>query len=113
MRRPKFTGSILILLVLFFLGIFAIYNLPPVQERLDWRFAELFARFKYALSPPEQIVFVPDEESMLLTQTVSPRSSPPVSVSVTGTQIPPTKQSAASPINELTPIPKNINRRRG
>lgn len=38
-----------------------IYNLPPVQDRLGWRVAELVARAKYALWPPEQEVFVPQE----------------------------------------------------
>jgi len=108
MRRPKFTGFILILLIVFLLGIPAVYNLPPVQERLGWRFAELFARFKYALSPPEQIVFVPEEESTLPTQTVPPRSSPPIPVSATSTQIPSITQPADSPIIAVTPIPKSV-----
>ena len=106
MRRPKFTGSILILLIAFLLWIPAVYNLPPVQEQLGWRAAELLARFKYALSPPEQIVFVPEEKSSLPTQTVSPRSSPPVHVSVTSTQIPSIKQPTASHTTAL-PIPKS------
>jgi tetratricopeptide (TPR) repeat protein len=109
MRRPKFTGSILILLIVFLLGVPAIYNLPPVQERLGWRVAELFARFKYALSPPEQIVFVPEEESLLSTQTASPQATPPAPLSVTTTQAPTTKKPVSSPTSPaLTPIPKNI-----
>src|SRR3990172_884906 len=109
MRRRKFTGSILILLIAFLLGIPAVYNLPPVQERLGWRFAELFARFKYALSPPGQIIFVPEKESMLPTQKVSPSSTTPVPFSVTTKQVPSTEQPAASPTSSaLTPIPKSI-----
>ncbi len=108
MRRRKLAGSTLILLIIFLLGISGIYNLPPVQERLNWGLAELLARFKYALAPPEQVVFVPVEENTLLTQTVLPRSSPPVRVSVTATQIPSIKQPAASPTTALTPIPKSI-----
>ncbi|MDP2776871.1 MAG: C39 family peptidase [Anaerolineales bacterium] len=109
MRRPKFAGSILILLIVFLLGIPAIYNLPPVQERLGWRVAELFARFKYALSPPEQIVFVPEEDSMLSPQTASSRSTPPAPLSATTTQTPTAKQPASSPASPaLTSIPKNI-----
>src|SRR3972149_2401109 len=105
MRRPKFAGSILILLIVFLLGIPAIYNLPPVQERLGWRVAELFARFKYALSPPELIVFVPEEGSLLLTETASPQSTPPASLSITITQIPSNKQPASfpTPTTTLTP----------
>ena len=88
MRRPKFAGSILILLIVFLLGMPAIYNLPPVKERLGWRVAELFARFKYALSPPEQIVFLPEEDSMLSPQTASSQSTPPTLLSDTTTQAP-------------------------
>jgi len=95
---------------MFLLEIPAVYNLPPVQERLGWRVAELFARFKYGLSPPEQIVFIPEEESRLPTQKASPRSSPLFPFSVTTTQFPSTKQPAASltPTTTLTPTPKSI-----
>lgn len=109
MRRPKFSGSILILLIVFLLGIPAIYNLPPVQERLGWRVAELFARFKYALSPPEQIVFVPGEDSMLSPQTASSQSTLPAPLSATTTQAPTAKQPASSPASPaLTSIPKYL-----
>src|SRR3990172_7593890 len=109
MRRRKFTGSILILLIAFLLGIPAVYNLPPVQERLGWRFAELFARFKYALSPPEQIVFVPEEESTLPTQTVSPQSSLGIPLFITATPIAATNPvSSPAPTKTFTPIPEGI-----
>jgi hypothetical protein len=36
-----------------------LYNLPPVQNRLAWRLDELQAKIKYAISPPEKVVFVP------------------------------------------------------
>jgi tetratricopeptide (TPR) repeat protein len=108
MRRPKLTSLILILLSVFLLGIPAVYNLPAFQARLGWRVAELFARFKYALSPPEQIVFVPVEGNALPTQTIPPRSSPPIPLSATSTQIPSIKQPVASPTIALTRIPKSI-----
>jgi peptidase C39-like protein len=40
-----------------------IYNLPPVKNRLEWRLDELQARIKYAISPPEQTVFVPSGQA--------------------------------------------------
>src|SRR3972149_3795775 len=42
-----------------------------IQERVGWRVAELMARVKYALSPPEDVVFVPDEDAILPTKTVT------------------------------------------
>ena len=101
MRNRRFTGSIL--LIVFFVGASAIYNLPPVRERLDWRVAELFARFKYALSPPEQAVFIPEEESIVATQTASPQI--PITATPTLTTEP---VSSPTPTKTLTPIPDDI-----
>jgi len=71
-KKPKFLLSFFIVA---FLGIFAIYNLLPVPDWVGWRVAELVARIKYALSPPEQVVFVPQEESALTTRVVPSISS--------------------------------------
>ena len=108
MKSFKKIGLWLAFSIILLLSVFAIYNLPPVQERLGWRVAEITARIKYSLSPPEQVVFIP--ENILLTQTISPRSSPPVPFSATATQIPSTKQPFASPTSTaiLKPIPKSI-----
>jgi hypothetical protein len=108
MKSFKKIGPWLAFSILLLLIAFVIYNLPPVQERLGWRVDELTARIKYALSPPEQVVFIPKEEHILLTQTVSPRSSPSVPLSATATQIPSTKQPFTSPTAILKPIPKSI-----
>ena len=39
------------------------YNLPFVRSRLDWRITEWRAKIKYALSPPEQVVFQPRQQA--------------------------------------------------
>ncbi len=101
------TRYILFFVIALLIGIPAIYNLPPVQERLGWRVAELMARFKYALSPPEQIVFVPEENDRLATPTKSTQSSTQVS-SVIGTSTPSAKTLSPSPAATLKPIPTNI-----
>lgn len=41
----------------------AIYFIPPVHDRLAWRFEELYSRIQYALNPPEKVVFVPQGEA--------------------------------------------------
>ena len=66
-KRSKFLLSFFIVT---FLGIVAVYNLPPVQDRVGWRVAELMAHVKYAISPPEEVVFVPQEKTNLSTRTV-------------------------------------------
>jgi hypothetical protein len=91
--------------VLLFLGLFAllIYNLPPVRERLDWRLIELRAQIKYAISPPSESVFIPQEQSSYEKMAfVSP--SPTSIPSSTPT---PTKEvqslASPSPFPSLTP----------
>jgi len=104
MKRPKFSSCILILLIVFFLGIPAIYSLPGVHERVDWRVAELMARIKYALSPPEDVIFVPEEDAISPTETVT-RSTPLPTNSTPGT---PSNLPQPTPTQTLTPIPKSI-----
>ena len=102
------TRYILFFVIASLIGIPAVYNLPPVQERVGWRVAELMARFKYALSPPEQIIFVPGEEELLATPTISPQSSTPIPFSITSTQTSATKQPVSSPTATLKPVPEDI-----
>jgi hypothetical protein len=65
---------------IFFLFLVAgvvIYNLPPIKNRLGWRLDEFKATIKYAFSPPEQVVFVPQEQkSQSVVITMPPRSTP-------------------------------------
>jgi len=93
---------ILFILIVVLIGIPVIYNLPPVQERVGWRVAELFARFKYAISPPEQMVFIPEKHNLLATSPVPAVTAP--------TKIPTNSMPVASPIPTATlkPLPQNI-----
>jgi hypothetical protein len=100
----------LLILVAFLIGIPLIYNLPPVQDRLGWRVAELMARVKYAVSPPEQIVFVPAESDVLATPTPAPQISPDVLPSIAPTRILSSEGPVSPPVPTATlkPIPKSI-----
>lgn len=60
MRRRAWR-LIIVLPSLFVMGIL-FYNLPPVKSRLAWRVDELRAQIKYALAPPEQAIFVPQQQ---------------------------------------------------
>ncbi len=100
MKRSRY---ILFFLIVFLIGIPVIYNLPPVQERLGWRVAEVLARIKYTFSPPEQAVFIPEKENILPTQT-APLQPSPLPVLLTAT--PPV--SSFIPTKTLTPIPDRI-----
>jgi hypothetical protein len=106
-KKPKFLLSIFIVA---FLGIFAIYNLPPVQDRVGWRVAELLARIKYAISPPEEVVFVPQEKAILSTQTVPVTPTLATAATSTTAAITPsaTPDLSDTPTRTPTPIPQSI-----
>lgn len=105
----KTRSRLLIFLILFVIGLPFVYNLPPIQERFGWRVAELAARFKYALSPPEKIVFVPQGNDIWATPLVSPQSGLPTLPSIASTATPSNAPSASpSPIAILMPIPKSV-----
>ncbi|MHB8776605.1 MAG: C39 family peptidase [Anaerolineales bacterium] len=104
MKRPKFSRSLLIILIVLILGIPAIYNLPAVQERVGWRVAELMARIKYAVSPPEEVIFVPEGDAISPTKTVV-QSTP---VLTNSTSDAPSNLPQPTPTQTLTPIPKSI-----
>jgi hypothetical protein len=51
---------LLVIPVLCLAGI-ALYNLPPLHNRLAWRVEGFRTQIRYALNPPDQAVFVPQE----------------------------------------------------
>ena len=104
MKRHKFSKSILIFLIVFILGIPAIYSLPAVQERVGWRVAELVARIKYAVSPPEEVIFVPEGDAISPTKTVV--QSTPLPTNSTPDAL--SNLPQPTPTQTLTPIPKSI-----
>ncbi len=91
---------------LIILGALA-YNVPFVQDRLGWRIAELRARIKYAVSPPEEAVFEPNPtlvamvDSTLESLTPSPTASPTSGPTATPTLLP-------TPTPEPTPLPSAL-----
>jgi tetratricopeptide (TPR) repeat protein len=97
----------LLFLFAFLIGIPIVYNLPPVRERLGWRVAELMAQLKYAISPPEQIVFVPEESSLLVTPTPRLSTTAPSSNATTRVPSSETSVSTPSPTATLMPLPPN------
>ncbi len=104
-----------ILLGLFALAVLGvvIYSLPPVRARLDWRISEWKAQLKYALAPPEQAVFVPEQQEAFPTPTFLPSHTPtPSPVPVTpiatfpgSTHTPPPTHI---PTQTPTPLPESV-----
>jgi len=104
--RRLFFAALIILPILCLLSI-AAYNIPAVETRLAPRIDQLRTRIVYALNPPEEAVFVPQEQEQqvtLPTQTVT-LPAPTPTATVTPTQEGPTNTPAPSPTPTITPSP--------
>lgn len=92
--------------VVLFLGM-VIYQKPFVQERLGWRVSDLRSRVQYALSPPDQAVFTPDQTlsaavaATLAAHTPSPTATLPAGPTATPA---PSQPPTATP----SPIPEAV-----
>ena len=69
---------------------FLIYNLPPVHDRLAWRVDNLQVQIRRMINPPEEVVFVPQEQVDAI-------------VNATMTALAPT--ASATPALTATPLP--------
>lgn len=73
-----------------------------VQQKLGWRLAELRGRLQYALSPPDQALFTPNQTlaavvaATLEAYTPSPTAAPELNPAIT---------PSATPVPTATPLP--------
>jgi hypothetical protein len=132
-RRPFYL--LLVIPVLCLAGI-ALYNFPPLHNRLAWRVDGFRTQIRYALNPPDQAVFVPQEplaeESLALeplalephaqmveatVQAMTPaptlmpvqsESTPAVTLPVLTPTAPATPFPTASPTQVPTPLPESV-----
>ena len=84
MKRIKSLRFCSLLLVVMLVASLTAYRLPSFQERVDWRINDLVGRVKYALSPPEKVVFIPQEKAVVPSR-VAPSKSPTLSSVPTST----------------------------
>ncbi len=61
MHRRYLIFSISGIVALCLLAVLA-YNLPPIHDRLAWRVDNLRVQINRFLNPPEEVVFVPQEQ---------------------------------------------------
>jgi hypothetical protein len=96
-----------------------VYNLPPVYERLSWRVANLRSQVYYALNPPEQAVFLPQQQNQAVEaivqatlqamQAAATVTSPPTANPTLPPELPsPTPEPSATPTLIPTPIPSQV-----
>jgi tetratricopeptide (TPR) repeat protein len=104
--------KILLVLILLAAGGVLFYNLPPVHSRLAWRVSEWTARIRYALNPPAEVVFVPQEQGTATGLPAAPTPTPTARPTSPPTHPPdqPTDTPAptATPTPSPTPIPPKV-----
>lgn len=69
MKKRSVLIGIFGLPVIFLLAI-AIYNVPFVHERLAWRVENLQTQVRHALNPPEQAIFVPQQNDQATMEAI-------------------------------------------
>ena len=63
--RARFSPLYLLAIPLLCLVAFGVYNIPFVHEKLAWRVDNFVGQVKYAINPPEEVVFVPQEQNLV------------------------------------------------
>lgn len=78
------------------------YNLPPIHDRLAWRVDSMRVSVKRYLNPPEQVIFVPqDQVDAIVRATMTALAPAPTSTPLPDLTVTP----LPSPIPSLTPTP--------
>jgi tetratricopeptide (TPR) repeat protein len=106
MRRQQ-----IVLLTLGFVGLCLLvgilYNLPPVHDRLAWRVDTLRVQVRRLINPPEEVVFLPQEQVDVIVQgtltALAPAASQTPIPALTQTPLP-----SPIPSPTLGPIPAEV-----
>ncbi|MFO8036025.1 MAG: C39 family peptidase [Anaerolineales bacterium] len=102
----KFRKKQVLLLAIPLLLVLAVilYQIPPIYNRFAWRMDDLKTRIKYALNPPDEAVFIPQEP--IDTLTPSPvREIDPTPTPNTSKTTPANTQQTLTPTPRATPLP--------
>lgn len=81
-----------------------LFRSPTVQESLGWRLEALWADIQYALHPPAQVVFVPEQPSTA-TQPPTPPDTPTHTATIDLATIEPTPSPTITSTPTLAPTP--------
>jgi hypothetical protein len=118
-RRPNILLVILAIILLAFL----LYQLPPIKNRLSPRIDNLQSQIQYAINPPDEAIFVPEEMSdpvspeppLEAVEGSNPEPSPtPIPPTPTSTEtlppdVPtPTLEPTLIPTITPTPLPESV-----
>ena len=119
--RPRLLVYSLLVLATMCIGAVLVYNLPPVHERLAWRVASLRSQIYYTINPPQEVVFLPEEQALIesivqatLDALPTVQAAEPSPLSHTSTPLPTqpglttTPIPTASPTAAPTAIPEQV-----
>ena len=110
--RVKFRPIYLLAIPLIILLGVGVYYIPFVHERLAWRVDNLRVRIQYALNPPEEVVFVPEEAVEAIVNATLTAMAPTVTVTPTftptATNPGPTHTPMPTATSTLTPTPPPV-----
>ncbi|MGD2156550.1 MAG: C39 family peptidase [Anaerolineales bacterium] len=88
-----------------------LYQLPPINDRLAWRIDSWRAQIKYALNPPQEVVFLPQDQQVQVEaiveatlQALTPSASPSPTLNP-ATATPTSPGPSATPLPTLTATP--------
>jgi len=102
--RYRFLGVALLAIFFICLASLLVYQWPPVHQRLAWRVDTLRAQIRYALNPPEQEVFVPEEQQALMEAMVNATLHALTPLALQGDQPATTATPSPTPLS-MTPTP--------
>ncbi len=87
---------------------FGLYHVPFIHDRMAWRVDELQTRIKYALNPPEEALFLPEQQEQLATvvQQTLTALTPDAPDAVDATETP--TLPSATPTSTPEPLPAAI-----
>jgi hypothetical protein len=106
MRKKRDTVLLVFLPLILLAAI--LYLLPPIRTRVDWRIEQLRLQLKYALFPPEQAVFTPQDQVAAAVQATFRALTPQVTATPTLTATPtpgPTRPPLPTYTPTLAPTP--------
>jgi tetratricopeptide (TPR) repeat protein len=92
---------------------FLVYNLPPVHSRLAWRVDEARASIRYAINPPQEAVFIPQQQVVTPSPTefvllLQPTETPVPTLTPTVPGPTPTEEPTPTPTATPTPLPQAV-----
>lgn len=84
-----------------------LYQIPSIYNRLAWRMDDLRTRIKYALNPPDEAVFIPQEPIDTLTPSPVEEANPTPTPNEPEST-PANAQQTLTPTPEATPLPDYV-----